>query len=72
ITVDELNKIDFSVEASYGLSEGISIADYANSNKFDLIVMHTHGRKGIKKHILGSVTEQVIQQARCSVLAIRT
>ncbi|MFQ5787906.1 MAG: universal stress protein [Thermodesulfobacteriota bacterium] len=34
--------------------------------------MDTHGRKGIKKHILGSVAERVIQQARCSVLAIKT
>jgi nucleotide-binding universal stress UspA family protein len=35
------------------------------------IVMGTHGRSGIARVLLGSVTEQVIRHAACSVLAIR-
>jgi len=33
--------------------------------------MNTHGRKGIKKLMLGSVAEKVIQEATCSILAIK-
>ena len=39
--------------------------------KADLIVMGTHGRKGVARAILGSVTETVIRHAPCSVLAVR-
>ena len=39
--------------------------------KADLIVMGTHGRKGVARAILGSVTETVMRHAPCSVLAVR-
>ncbi len=37
----------------------------------DLIVMGTHGRRGFKRALLGSVTESVIRHAPCAVLAVR-
>lgn len=37
----------------------------------DLIVMGTHGRSGVARVLLGSVAEQVIRHASCSVLAAR-
>lgn len=37
----------------------------------DLIVMGTHGRSGVARVLLGSVAEQVIRHAPCSVLAAR-
>jgi nucleotide-binding universal stress UspA family protein len=37
----------------------------------DTIVMGTHGRSGLARVFLGSVTEQVIRHAACSVLAVR-
>ncbi|HZJ63789.1 MAG TPA: universal stress protein [Kofleriaceae bacterium] len=48
------------------------IADAARADPaIDAIVMGTHGRSGIARVFLGSVTEQVIRHAPCSVLAIR-
>lgn len=38
---------------------------------FDLVVMGTHGRSGIGRVLLGSVTEKVVRHAPCSVLAVR-
>jgi nucleotide-binding universal stress UspA family protein len=38
---------------------------------FDLVVMGTHGRTGLARVLLGSVTEKVIRHAPCSVLAAR-
>ena len=37
----------------------------------ELIVMGTHGRRGISRAILGSVAETVVRAAHCSVLVVR-
>ena len=37
----------------------------------DLIVMGTHGRTGVRRLVLGSVTEEVLRQARCPVLTVK-
>ncbi len=38
----------------------------------DLIVMGTHGRRGISRALLGSVAETVVRSAPCAVLTVRT
>ena len=38
--------------------------------KADLIVMGTHGRRGLSRAIMGSVTEYVLRHAACPVLAV--
>jgi nucleotide-binding universal stress UspA family protein len=42
----------------------------ARDHKFDLIVMGTHGRTGLKHVLLGSVAERVVRQAPCPVLTV--
>lgn len=37
----------------------------------DLIVMSTHGRRGLKRALLGSVTETVVRSAPCPVLTVK-
>lgn len=37
----------------------------------ELIVLGTHGRSGLSRWLLGSVAEQVIRHARCSVLVVQ-
>jgi universal stress protein A len=48
------------------------IVVYAKENGFDLIVIGTHGRSGIKHMLLGSVTEKVVRHAPCPVLVVRS
>lgn len=55
----------------HGLNPAVAISDYASAKNVDLIVINKHSRKGIKKQLLGSVTEKVIQISHCSVLTIR-
>lgn len=43
----------------------------AEQQKVDLIVMGTHGLRGIDRLMLGSVTEKVLRRARCPVLAVK-
>jgi universal stress protein A len=43
----------------------------ARQLKAKLIVMATHGRKGLRRLILGSVAERVVREAPCPVLTVR-
>jgi nucleotide-binding universal stress UspA family protein len=43
----------------------------AEAQGVDLIVMGTHGLRGVDRLMLGSVTERVLRKARCPVLAVR-
>ncbi len=43
----------------------------AREGGFDLIVIGTHGRSGIKRLVLGSVAEQVVRHAECPVFTVR-
>jgi nucleotide-binding universal stress UspA family protein len=47
------------------------IAEYAREQGADLIVMGTHGRRGVSHALLGSVAERVLRTAPCPVLTIR-
>jgi universal stress protein A len=37
----------------------------------ELIVMGTHGRRGLSRALIGSVAESVVRTAPCSVLVVR-
>jgi len=47
-----------------------TILDLAEDEEASLIVMSTHGRSGLPRMMLGSVTERVLRRAPCPVLAI--
>jgi nucleotide-binding universal stress UspA family protein len=49
----------------------VAIAEFAASGHFDLIVMGTHGRRGVQHALLGSVAERVVRLAPCPVLTVR-
>lgn len=47
-----------------------TIVDYSREVDVDLVVMPTHGRKGLTRFLLGSVTERVINAADVPVVAV--
>ena len=47
-----------------------TILDLAEDEEASLIVMSTHGRSGLPRMMLGSVTERILRGAPCPVLAI--
>ena len=49
-----------------------SILNAALTQPADLIVMGTHGRRGLSHACFGSVAESVLRKARCPVLAVRS
>ena len=58
-----------SVIKSDDISDGLVKA--ANKMKADLIVMASHGRKGIKRVLLGSETQNVLTHSEVPVLVLR-
>lgn len=56
------------------LSKGFAASEIcalAEQGRFDLIVLGTHGRKGLSHVVLGSVAERVLRTAPCPVLTVR-
>jgi nucleotide-binding universal stress UspA family protein len=47
------------------------ILNTAEACEADLIVMGSHGRRGLEKLLLGSVTQRVLQDARVPVMVVR-
>lgn len=47
------------------------ILSYAMQNDFDVIVMSTHGRSGLSRWVMGSVTERVMRHSKGHLLVIR-
>lgn len=43
---------------------------FIEEKNIDLVVVGTHGRRGLKKLVLGSVAERVFRHARCPVLTV--
>jgi nucleotide-binding universal stress UspA family protein len=48
-----------------------TILDYAEAEDCDLVVMGTHGRTGLNRYLLGSVTERVVRSSDVPVLTVR-
>ena len=49
----------------------LGIIRTAREGEFDLIVLGTHGRTGLKHVVMGSVAARVVQLAGCPVLTVR-
>ncbi|MEZ4701552.1 MAG: universal stress protein [Rhodothermales bacterium] len=56
---------------THGPSPAPMIIAYAQDENIDLIVIGTHGRRGLRRFLLGSVAEEVIRGAGCDVFAVR-
>ena len=48
-----------------------SLADYAEKNGVDLIVIATHGRSGVSRWVWGSVADRILRSACVPVLMVR-
>jgi nucleotide-binding universal stress UspA family protein len=48
-----------------------AILGFAREDETDLLVMASHGRKGFRRLVLGSVAESVVRAAHCPVLIVR-
>lgn len=48
-----------------------AIAEFAQEKDADLIVVGTHGKKGVTRALLGSTAESLLRQSPCQVLVVK-
>jgi hypothetical protein len=48
------------------------IVEYAEAQNARLILTATHGRSGLRRYVLGGVTDRVIRTAPCPVCALKS
>lgn len=73
---EEFKRIDLPITTEIIIAEGNEkpgslIAKYAEEHENDLIVMGSRGLGNIQKVFLGSVSNEVVQKAKCPVLIIK-
>ena len=62
--------IDYKTDVVQG-NPAPTIVEYATRYEQDLIVMPTHGRTGLSRYLLGSITEKVVRLSSVPVLTTR-
>jgi nucleotide-binding universal stress UspA family protein len=69
---DKLRKKGFTVEAHvlYGKAAE-KILDFAETQKFDVIALTTHGLSGIGRWVMGSVAEKIVRTSQVPVYVVR-
>ena len=68
--LDPRGELAIEVETVTG-APFVEIVRRARDGKFDLVVMSTHGRTGLRHMLMGSVAERVVRKAPCPVLTLR-
>jgi len=69
-TAEALAGPQFNVTTDVRMGDPVAtVCDVGNS--YDLIVVSSHGRKGLDRFLLGSVSHGIVHRAGCSVLVIR-
>ena len=48
-----------------------TLLEVAEQERYDLIVLGTHGRSAVSQLLLGSLTRKIVQRAPCPVLTVR-
>jgi nucleotide-binding universal stress UspA family protein len=73
LAADELRAAGFKVETRVAEREETrtAILEVAEQWRAQVIVLGSHGRTGLQKFLLGSVSEAVARHAHCSVLIVR-
>jgi nucleotide-binding universal stress UspA family protein len=73
LALAEVEGVEASAQLAHvpGRPLGETIADEARRWEADLVVVGTHGRKGVARVLLGSGAEQIIRLAPVAVLVVR-
>ena len=72
--LEQIRPVNDGIQVCHVILEGSpaeEIIRYATDQGIDLIVMGTHGRTGLERLLMGSVAEQVVRGAPCSVLVVK-
>jgi nucleotide-binding universal stress UspA family protein len=65
------NGVETTYTHEHDVAPGERIVQDVDDRDVDLVVMGTHGRGRIRRALLGSVAQEVVRHASCSVLTVR-
>ncbi|MBT2569061.1 universal stress protein [Planococcus sp. ISL-110] len=63
-------QVKYKVEILHG-TPGPAIVEYANKEKFDILIIGSRGLNGLQEMVLGSVSHKVVKRANCPVLIVK-
>ncbi|MDX2130229.1 MAG: universal stress protein [Chloroherpetonaceae bacterium] len=67
-------EVDAGYQVEWVVYQGMpeeSIIEHAAKHNVDLIIMGSHGRRGLKRLLMGSVAESVVRRAQCPVMVVK-
>jgi len=64
-----LPNVNISMDVMFGIP-GMAIPEYAESHKFDLIVIGVRDKHGFMDRLLGSVSNETLKESKCPVILI--
>lgn len=65
------SRVDTTVSLQLSFDVADSIHEYVDERGIDLVVMGTHGRKGLDRLMLGNVADKIVRHAPCPVMTVR-
>ena len=68
---EKLDAVPIRETVERDVSAAPAILSYASEEDIDLLTLGTHGRRGPKRILLGSVAEEVVRRATAPVLTVR-
>ena len=64
------NSLSYRITILHG-EPAPTIVDYANKQKFDLVILGSRGLNALQEMVLGSVSHKVVKRVNCPVLVVK-
>ncbi|MGD0276771.1 MAG: universal stress protein [Syntrophales bacterium] len=68
--VAEAKKLDVRIDVKEGIPAEVILSEQKKKG-IDLIVIASHGKTGILKNLLGSVTDKVVRGSKCPIMVVK-
>lgn len=70
-SLENLDEVFLEYAVERDVAAAPAILSYASDNDVDIIILGTHGRRGVRRVLLGSVAEEVLRAADRPVITVR-
>lgn len=71
VEAHDLDETSSTLVVEHGEGVASTLLNYAEAQNVDLLVIGTHGRRGVRRLLLGSTAEEILRRADRPVLAVR-
>ncbi len=66
----KVNNLSYEIKILHG-EPGPIIVDYANKEKFELVIVGSRGLNSLQEMVLGSVSHKIAKRVQCPVLIVK-